>query len=139
MSGAQFKFTLDDKDLRKGLREDLQRLENPDAFLRNVGEEMLTRIGDRFENEQDPDGQKWKPLAEATISARLKKFGNSQLTILRAHGHLAGSINYQVDESYPAHWNGYICGRLCRHSSVWRQSWPGPESSYPRPPISWLW
>ena len=96
MSGTYVKFSLDDKTLRKQLREDLARLENPTPFLRSVGEEMLPRINDRFRNEKGPDGEKWQALSPHTIRGRLKRNGNSPLTILRIRGHLAGSINYQA-------------------------------------------
>lgn len=97
MSGAYVRFGLDDRNLRRELKEDLARLENPEPFLRSIGEEMLPRISKRFKEEKGPDGTRWKPLASATVQARLKRYGNSPLTILRMRGHLAGSLNYQAD------------------------------------------
>ncbi|MGR3760901.1 phage virion morphogenesis protein [Roseobacteraceae bacterium NS-SX3] len=96
MSGAYVKFSLEDRQLQRDLQEGLARLENPEPFLRSIGEEMLPRIGSRFKEEKGPDSARWEPLAAATVQARLKRYGNSPLTILRMRGHLAGSLNYQA-------------------------------------------
>jgi phage virion morphogenesis protein len=89
-------FSFDDQALRKELRDRVNRLENMEPLLKSLGEEMLPRIGKRFKTERGPDGKRWAPLSPRTIEARLKRYGNSPLTILRMRGHLAGSINYQV-------------------------------------------
>lgn len=96
MSGVTLKFTLKDLPLRKEMTRRVEQLENPEPLLKSIGEEMLPRVLDRFKQERGPDGKRWAPLASATIRARLKKYGNSPLTILRMRGHLAGAINYQT-------------------------------------------
>lgn len=60
---------------------------------------MLPRISTRFKEEGGPKGKFWAPLSPRTIGTRLKRYGNSPLTILRRRVHLAGSINYQIGRS----------------------------------------
>lgn len=96
MSGVHMRFTLRDTKMRADTKGLLRRLKDTDPFLKSIGEEMMPRIGKRFKEERGPDGKRWAPLSSRTIVARLKRYGNSSLTILRMRGHLAGSINYQV-------------------------------------------
>lgn len=102
MTGARMEFTLKDKKLSKRLKR-LANVEDELApFLKSIGEEFAGAggvINTRFKTETGPDGEKWAPLADATITRRLKKYGNAPLTILRMRGILAGSINYQVSGS----------------------------------------
>lgn len=100
MTGARTEFSFNDKALRRGLQQELRRLENPGPFLASIGEELAGAGGSinmRFKTETSPDGGAWAPLATATVERRLKKYRNAPMTILRMRGHLAGSINYQVN------------------------------------------
>lgn len=96
MTGVRMKFGFDDRSLRRDLRRRIDQMENKEPLLKSIGETMLPRINKRFKDERGPDGKRWAPLSSHTIEARLKRYGNSPLTILRMRGHLAGSINYQV-------------------------------------------
>ncbi|WP_299773166.1 phage virion morphogenesis protein [uncultured Tateyamaria sp.] len=99
MTGARLEFSFNDRALRADLRERLSKLENPEPFLKSIGEEFAGAggvINQRFKNERGPDGTPWAPLSEAQRQHRQKKYGNAPMTILRMRGHLAGSINYQV-------------------------------------------
>lgn len=96
MTGVRMTFSLDDQALRRDLQDRLARLEEAGPFLRNIGEEMLPRINQRFQTETAPDGSRWKALSPVTVGLRIKRNGNAPMTILRVRGHLAGSINYQV-------------------------------------------
>ncbi len=96
MSGVRLTLQLDDKGLQRDLRARLEQLADKTAILKSIGEEMLPRINKRFQDEKDPEGKSWPALAPRTIEARLKKYGNAPLTILRMRGHLAGAINYQI-------------------------------------------
>ena len=96
MTGVRMEFSFNDLGLRQDLRRRIARLEDKDPLLKSIGEEMLPRINKRFKDERGPDGKRWAPLSSRTIAARLKRYGNSPLTILRMRGYLAGSINYQV-------------------------------------------
>jgi phage virion morphogenesis protein len=96
MTGARLELSFNDKALSADLRRKIARLKDKAPLLKSIGEEMLPRINKRFKEESDPDGKKWAPLASPTIAARLKRYGNAPVTIMRMRGHLAGSINYQV-------------------------------------------
>ncbi|MGH1577714.1 phage virion morphogenesis protein [Planktotalea sp.] len=96
MSGVRMVFSFNDRALRQELRAGVTRLDDKTRLLKTIGEEMLPRINKRFKDERGPDGKRWAPLSSRTIAARLKRYGNSPLTILRMRGHLAGSISYQV-------------------------------------------
>ncbi|WP_052265417.1 phage virion morphogenesis protein [Ruegeria sp. ANG-R] len=99
MTGTRMEFSFNDKRLRADLRSRLTKLENPDPFLKSIGEEFAGAggvINQRFKAEKGPDGKPWAPLSESQIRRRQKKYGNAPMTILRMRGHLAGSINYQV-------------------------------------------
>jgi phage virion morphogenesis protein len=52
----------------------------------------------RFRHERGPEG-KWAPLASATVSKRLQRYGNRPVTILRQEGELYSSIQYQTTAS----------------------------------------
>jgi phage virion morphogenesis protein len=90
----QFRF--DDLAWTRASRARVLRLENKAPLLKSIGEEMMPRINQRFKQERGPDGKGWARLQPRTIEARLKRYGNAPLTVLRMRGHLAGSINYQV-------------------------------------------
>lgn len=102
MTGARMEITLKDKHLKKRIKRLAKAEDALVPFLKSIGEEFAGAggiINTRFKEEKGPDGQKWAPLADATIKRRLKKYGNAPLTILRMRGILAGSINYQVSGS----------------------------------------
>lgn len=102
MTGARMEFTLKDKALKKQMKLLAKSDDALVPFLKSIGEEFAGAggvINTRFKEEKGPDGQKWAPLADATIKRRLKKYGNAPLTILRMRGILAGSINYQISGS----------------------------------------
>ncbi len=99
MTGARLEFSFNDEALRADLRVRLSKLENPEPFLKSIGEEFAGAggvINLRFKNERDPDGKPWAPLSESQRRRRQKRYGNAPATILRMRGYLAGSINYQV-------------------------------------------
>ena len=97
MSGAHITITIDDADLDRELRRMMERVSDFTAFHQDVGEHMLNSLDERFQTETSPEGAKWQALAPATVSTRLRKFGNAPLTILRQSGRLAGSFSYTAD------------------------------------------
>ncbi|WP_170431931.1 phage virion morphogenesis protein [Ruegeria arenilitoris] len=102
MTGTSMEFSFNDKALRADLRERLSKLENPEPFLKSIGEEFASAggvINQRFKYERGPDGTPWAPLSESQRRRRQKRYGNAPMTILRMRGYLAGSINYQVGGS----------------------------------------
>lgn len=94
-----YELRIEDSDARARLSELVGRMRNPQGFYRNVGEYLLNRTHENFENEQDPDGAPWPRLSPVTVGQRLSRNGNAPLTILRVSGRLAGSYNYVASEN----------------------------------------
>lgn len=95
MTGISYKTTIDDAHMRAKLEELIDRMENPEGFYKNVGEHLLNSVGDNFDNEESPEGEKWKTLSDVTVGRR-EAAGHGPIPILRVSGALRGSINSQV-------------------------------------------
>lgn len=100
MSGISMKISIVDKELSATLERLYSQHEDLEPFHKNVGEHFLNSIQDRFETETAPDGSKWVPHAPATVESRLRRNGNSPLTLLRETGELAGSFNYEATNEH---------------------------------------
>ena len=57
-------------------------------------------IKERFEKEQSPSGEKWKPLSDMTIAIRRKKHPTGNMKILQDNGELRRSIHYEAGNNY---------------------------------------
>lgn len=97
MTGISQTVTLEGADANARLQLLLDRMSRPIGFYKNVGELLLNSTRDNFAREQDPYGNPWKPLKERTIRQRERE-GLTPITILRARGRLAGSINVQASD-----------------------------------------
>ena len=80
--------------LDQKLRAHRQRLENLQPALRQAGEYLILEIDRRFEEEVDPLGRPWKPLAPATI-AKKRAEGKIQ-KILQRTGFMRSQTFYQI-------------------------------------------
>lgn len=69
-----------------------REIASPEQMLGSIGEDLLRTNQRRHQQELDPDGVKWKPLADSTVSAS----GKPRRRILYANGDMLGSFNYQV-------------------------------------------
>ncbi|MDR6952669.1 phage gpG-like protein [Ancylobacter sp. 3268] len=69
----------------------VERTENIEGALPNVGEALLITTDERFDTETDPQGKAWAPLALTTIMLR----GGSG-HILSVSGRLRRSVSYNV-------------------------------------------
>lgn len=96
MTGVVLKVDYDSAEIRAYLKSRISKLDNLRPFYVNVGEHMLNSVQERFDTETAPDGSAWAALAPSTVAGRLRRHGNAELTILREHGHLAGSFNYEA-------------------------------------------
>lgn len=98
-SGVTFTLSWDTADAVAGLEALLERMDNPQGFLKNVGEYMVGEgVKERFKTETDPDGTPWERLRPATIQRREKK-RQTPIRILRASGSaasLSASIRLRV-------------------------------------------
>tara|TARA_R110000868_G_scaffold368852_1_gene631989 strand:- start:12221 stop:12790 length:570 start_codon:yes stop_codon:yes gene_type:complete len=88
-----FDTELRDEAARLALQDMLDRMDDKRPFYASVGERLLTSTKDRFRQQTAPDGTPWKPLRPRTVKDR-EVAGLTPIAILRARGHLAGSINY---------------------------------------------
>lgn len=95
MSGISYKVTVDDADMKTKLAELIDRMERAEGFYKKVGEHLLNSVGDNFDNEQGPDGEKWQGLSDVTIAKR-EAAGHGPTPILRVSGALRGSINMEA-------------------------------------------
>ena len=55
-------------------------------------------IKERFDKEQTPDGEKWKPLSPARVKQRRKRHKRGNMKILQDTGELRRSIHYEAGQ-----------------------------------------
>ena len=83
--------------LRQRLKVTVDKLQNMRQFWSSVGMYVQRQtIRERFNKEQSPEGQKWKPLADATIRRRKKRHKRGQMKILHDTGELRRSMAYEA-------------------------------------------
>ena len=83
--------------LQNKIKNLAEKLENLQPFFNSVGEYMKRRtIKECFDKEQSPNGEKWKPLKEATLKRRRNK---SSHKILQDMGELRRSIQYKSSKN----------------------------------------
>lgn len=63
-------ITFDGSQVLKSINEKILKAKNPKPLLEEIGEDMKTKVAFRFRQQKDPEGQKWTPLAQATLRAR---------------------------------------------------------------------
>ncbi|MBF0602945.1 MAG: phage virion morphogenesis protein [Nitrospirae bacterium] len=100
MAGTQIKFEIHGLEAVQNALRDLQeRGRSLGPALKEIGEHMIESTQSRFDAEQDPDGNAWAPLAEAT-QARISEFNGKKPRggdhVLRDSRHLRNSIAYRV-------------------------------------------
>ncbi|MBQ3347578.1 MAG: phage virion morphogenesis protein [Synergistaceae bacterium] len=90
----------------EGIRKAQQKLKLTAEKLRDM-RQFWTSVGmyvqrqtirERFDKEQTPDGQKWKPLSPATIKHRKKHHKKGNMKILQDTGELRRSVAYEADD-----------------------------------------
>ncbi len=82
--------------LRQKLKVTADKLSHMRQFWSSVGMYVQNQtIKERFNKEQSPDGQKWKPLAEST-KKRKKRHKRGVMKILHDTGKLRESITYEA-------------------------------------------
>jgi phage virion morphogenesis protein len=86
--------TTDDRALQEAIQRFLSFSENPTPTLVAIGDYLEESTLRRFDEQVDPDGVPWAPLAPSTIAAKQRKGQSSN--ILVATGATRASINYQI-------------------------------------------
>lgn len=89
--GVQLSTTIDDA-ISKRLAALAARLSNLEPVLDEIGASNVTETQHRFEQEADPDGKPWQPLAALTLAKRKA----ARPRILRDKAHLFDSITHVV-------------------------------------------
>lgn len=90
----QFEIKFQTDHLKKALAAVRRATEKPTGLLESVGEALTTANKRRHEAGVDPDGNKWKELAEST-----KKFGGKRRGgVLKKSGDMLSAFHYSVDD-----------------------------------------
>ena len=85
-----------------GLRQRLQAIADELRDMRPLWQAVgmyvqRQTIRERFDKEQSPGGQKWKPLSPATLKQRSVKHKTGHMKILQDTGELRRSITYEAE------------------------------------------
>ena len=87
--------------LTQKLKSQAERLRNLQPLWQLVGMYVQRQtIKERFDQEQAPDGTKWKPLSPARVKQRLKRHKAGSMKILQDVGELRRSIQYEAGPNY---------------------------------------
>lgn len=106
MDGVYFRF--DTSGLQNELHEVMDKVEDKSAIHKIVALTLYDQTIDRFENEEDPNGNKWQGLTPLTLANRRSGQG-----ILRDSGELFRSIHHTSDSSKAE------IGTNLNHPKVW--------------------
>lgn len=100
MAGTRLSLTVEDNAVQRalaGLVASALRLRDP---LEEVGAALVTSTQQRFEREEDPEGEPWAELAESTKTRRVSKTAmRGGEHILRDRGHLFNSLTYLATDT----------------------------------------
>ena len=96
MSGARFTIDLQAQEALAALERVRQLGRQPRSMLRAIGVGLVANTQDRFDAEQDPDGNSWAPLLPAY--APLKR-GPGILREAGMRGGLQGSITSEATDT----------------------------------------
>lgn len=89
-------ITVNDRLVVEFLTELGKRTGNLRGLMDSIGQEMETRVANRFETQTDPSGAPWIQWADSTI-ASYPDDGNG--TILDRYGDMLASLSHQADDS----------------------------------------
>ena len=67
------RLELDDRELKRALDKLAARVSNMTPVMHRIAQVMDEGTRKRFEEERGPDGQKWKPLADSTLLAYMRR------------------------------------------------------------------
>lgn len=78
----------------------ISKLQSAKKYFEQVGRYVQRQtIHERFDKEQTPSGEKWKPLSSLRVKQRLKRHKSGNMKILQDTGELRRSIKYQADDT----------------------------------------
>ena len=88
---------VDDSEVQQALSRLAGRMENLTPVFKNIGEYVTSSTLERFDDEEDAQGNKWAALTAATIARKQKK--GKILKILQQDGDLRRTVVYQAGAS----------------------------------------
>lgn len=80
-------FYLDSKDFMRRIKKAIAHMADTIELTESIGESLVASTVQRFENEEDPEGKRWKPSRRA-----IEEGGQT----LSDTGRLKGSIGYEA-------------------------------------------
>jgi phage virion morphogenesis protein len=86
-----------DSELRASFDRMLSAGQNPQPYLRAIGDALTNSTRLRFNDSQAPDGSAWAPLSPVTLALRRKGKGSGGAKPLLDTGRLRNSITSSVD------------------------------------------
>lgn len=89
-------ITINDRLVVEFLAELGKKAGNLRGLMDSLGQEMETRVSNRFETRTDPSGAPWIQWADSTI-ANYPNDGNG--TLLDRYGDMLASLSHQADDS----------------------------------------
>ena len=73
MSSLRIELEISQPNLINGLEN---RLGDLTPAMQSIGEYMMLKTRDRFDQQVDPDGRAWRPLADATVESKRRRKTN---------------------------------------------------------------
>ena len=70
-----FTITVSDRAVIDALNRLVGAVENPKPYLQSIGEDIVTRIKERFSSASGPDGQPWAANSPVTLARYIESHG----------------------------------------------------------------
>lgn len=89
------------KKLERKLKAAADSMRSLKPYWQLVGQYVQHQtVKERFDKEQSPTGEKWKPHSEITKKMRMKRHKSGNMKILQDNGELRRSIQYEAGDNY---------------------------------------
>lgn len=89
-------ITVDSKLVTDQLNQLLKRMSDLSPVMQGIGQELNTRISNRFETRTDPSGKVWAPWSEAYRETYPK---DARGFVLERYGGMLKSLTFKADKS----------------------------------------
>lgn len=133
MSGARIEVDVDSDEVRRAMGNLVLNSARLQPVFEDIGAALLTSTQQRFEDEEDPEGEEWEELAERTQKRRVsKRRVRGPDHKLRVTGQLLGSLTYLADNSELALGSNKVYAALHQMGGTGDMP-PGPAAVPARP------
>lgn len=100
MAGARLEVDVDSAEVRRAMGNLVRHSARLQPVFEDIGAALLTSTQQRFEDEEDPEGEEWAELAESTQKRRIsKRRVRGPDHKLRVSGQLLASLTYLADNT----------------------------------------